>query len=785
MPRIISGPPINTQQGTAPHLALEITWTSGTLAYATKDVVISGVSYVGAILDCGRIKSQIKKSAAATVSSVGIKLSDTDGSVKLGLDNTVFEKAKARLSVWYEGTVYTEFIPLITGNISGPIFWNESERTCSFSIESFIEDQDAGFAPTLDDFSDLDPDASGIPWPMLFGAVAHSPCVKVHKRVQGSLLAPCKLYKNPPFLDDTLSHKRDLILDIPDVYSFVDDATWEQNVLYIDNLAAFPASSSGSPITINVGGVYFKGYADGTNPQKFTVTRANAPKFASTIHFGTRPSSPFSSNENVAWLDSDGISIANCGIYLTSSWYNYCTSQQGRECFFRVPFMDPSTHRNKILISGQAIIEVYPISKCGMLRDVESDIWAAKAAWGSPAGPDTTKTNYALIKATLLKAANDDTSWWHADSDTVVYPVTTDADLYIASLIQLSSITAVYGKRRIKLADNKTKTVFCPIPATYYTVQLVSSYPVAGQHASAIEFATPLADYKGMGWEDDVYVSGVSTVGPNACDIIKFIIENFTDLTVDSAAYSDARANTRDANFAIYDKRNAIAICEEIAWQSRCGLLFESGKVVIRFLATRPGSVLYTLDDDNIDLENGINLSFTPIREIVTKLIGTWTPDYKDSKESDHLKHSKTLQVEQVVRSIVPNGRRTFTATQYSIYTNNQDKFGTHTENHNVYIFNSKTPVDEVIKFWGYRESNCWRQATIRAFPDSLVFECFDLIAIGIADVGVFNFSGEFSAQVISTELDWKDMSVYLGIEIPIKAGTQTDDSSNYWPGNG
>ena len=40
------------------------------------------------------------------------------------------------------------------------------------------------------------------------------------------------------------------------------------------------------------------------------------------------------------------------------------------------------------------------------------------------------------------------------------------------------------------------------------------------------------------GWSDELYITFQSSVGPNTVDILEYIIENYTDLTYDTASFN-------------------------------------------------------------------------------------------------------------------------------------------------------------------------------------------------------------------------------------------------------
>ena len=81
-----------------------------------------------------------------------------------------------------------------------------------------------------------------------------------------------------------------------------------------------------------------------------------------------------------------------------------------------------------------------------------------------------------------------------------------------------------------------------------------------------------------------------SSVGPNTADIIKWIVENYTDLSVDSVSHLDlqTKIDNYPSNFALFDKRDALQLIEDIAWQSRCVVYARNGTVYFKYLSEMP-----------------------------------------------------------------------------------------------------------------------------------------------------------------------------------------------------
>ena len=73
-------------------------------------------------------------------------------------------------------------------------------------------------------------------------------------------------------------------------------------------------------------------------------------------------------------------------------------------------------------------------------------------------------------------------------------------------------------------------------------------------------------------WEDELYVSFTSDVGPNAVDIMEWIITNFSSNSYDSTSFSAVRTQLAGfpMNFTLSETREVMGLLEEIAYQAQC-----------------------------------------------------------------------------------------------------------------------------------------------------------------------------------------------------------------------
>lgn len=764
---------LTNETGTEPVIIVGIFWGSGLTWYSSRPFL----SYIPNIMSIGSVRTSKRNNSMCTTSSVSLTFSDTDGVMSTTLNGWNVEKAHAAVFMGFVGATNNDFVELIRGVTIGPAQWNEGDRTLSFEIESTVSSDELGFAPTADDFPDLAESAIGVPWPMIFGSCAHVPALLVREHTVGNLKFPIKLYKSPSYT--ITGDKTDIkLLPNPDVFTYIADPP-SKAVIYVENGSKFPQDTE---IFISITDVVFKGKFTG---DVFTVTEANAPRF-SNISFGSRVTEADNGdaafNYRVAWLNDDKISLVNHHIYIHTAsnkqWYNYVIKQIGKKLWLRFPTISPVTGAGVLISSTNNIDGAYTCSINGMAIDVDGILIKLKEKLGGRRFvPD--RSNFGKIISAIDGMEQSSSAWFQATSDEEVRLWSQDdPDIYIASLIKLESIKAVFGKRKIKMLDGKTKDTFEQVPSNYYDIQLEANYPVAGNKPSGILFFKSLHDYAGQGWTGEIYVTGKSTIGPNSVDITKWILENYTPLTPDpSFGVVRTKVVNEEAHFAIFDKRDALKVAQEIAFQSRCGLILDSERIGIRFLAEAPiASMIIT--ESNTELDSMIRTS-TPTSEVTTRLIASWTETYRDKHPLNTAYQKKQSAVERALESMIPNNRRRKTETKYSVYDENITGYGLLPREENCYIYCLEANVQKFLNFWGHRFANSWQLIHIKMPLEASIFQIFDRCILAYTDGSLIN-SNSLPGEIQEVEINMSDFSVTLGIWIPRISGSIFIDSLAY-----
>jgi len=697
-----------TALGTEPIIIVKVEWTGGTKYYSEKTFTLGALSVEGKIISFNPIQALQKTDSVGEATGASVLLDDTDGALKTIINTEIVEGKPVTVYQHFEGNAQADLTLLLKGKIAGGIGWSEGERTLDISIDTAVEDKEVGFAPDETDIPTIYPPAVEKVWPLCFGTVIHVPAIRVLHNPDAELVAGIN-QQNTSFI----VKGGDLFPQTPTV------------------------------ITIDVGNVRYTGTMDG---EEFTVTTANAVH-DSTILFLDRPSDdPHADDPKVAWISGD-YDITGLYCYANTSYgfaVNKCIRQEGNKCFFLESWgvhyiaSDPRIVTHVVMGLGDSIVETAGIPRSS---------WAANCFFENINFPITVLETGELISRYLgVPIVLEDK--WQLHSGMSVDLVTDYENTYVCNLLPSTEILAVYGRRKIGEG-----TYLVPIPSTYYTKNLSDS--LGGETPTTLEFTIPLEDRAGEDWENDVYVSLRSSVGTNVADIIRWLVDEYTNLTCDETFDSVAgKVGIYPASFAVFDQPNVLKLIEEIAWQARCAVFIRNGIISLNYLSELKVAD-ETVDESLLEFKS-LELGFTDTDDIVTKLTANWKKDYSGDDKSE---------------------RRV-------VYKNNIDVFDLHEEERDFFIYNNGDLAKLSAYWWGYRYSNSWRKVGFKAFLDTLALDIFDIIAHDIDVVSTNTLRG--TVEDISQDSD--EHALLYKTQLASKAGDsdsgQPIEDQNYFLGD-
>lgn len=300
-----------------------------------------------------------------------------------------------------------------------------------------------------------------------------------------------------------------------------------------------------------------------------------------------------------------------------------------------------------------------------------------------------------------------------------------------------STIKAVYAYKNIKGYKR-----LVPLPTSYYTKDENLSYGTylgVPLNLAVVYLKKPLSDYKDEGWQDGIYVSLESSVGPNPVDIIEYIATNYTNLTPDATTFSTVRAQVDNypTNFALLTKTDSLKLIEDIAFQSRCAVWMDSGTLKINYLPAMQSSVK-TITRANILLDS-FDLSFTDTDSLVTKSKNTYMTTYSQEKPY----------------TLVLRG--------------NLARYGEQVDTYDYYCLTNRELVNKSATYWLIHKSNTWKKVSFKSTLDLLILEPFDTVTLDLDRDWVT--TDPVDCRVESVSYDSAEEEVTVNLWVPVRAG--------------
>jgi hypothetical protein len=446
------------------------------------------------------------------------------------------------------------------------------------------------------------------------------------------------------------------------------------DTMTVEDGTRFPQTGT---ITVDILGILIEGTM---SDNEFTVTDFNISRYTN-LSIEDRAfnhiADPDYDDPHVVWLDETADLVGMwCYSTIASDEHriNYCWKQEGNKCWFVYAWTD-KTGATVLLTDTDQIDDVAKVGR---------------ATWDYSGAVLSQPTTTALLVMIFFPVPWGLTGF---NIDCIVTQVDgVDDDIYVANYYPSTSVTRIIGKQDGKLVI---------IPSSLYTVDLSNETFDATLTPTTITFGTPL---KLQGYDEEIWVTLVSSKSDNSAECIETILNDFTDLTPDTTTFTAVKTlvDKYPCNFAILDQKDAIDAVREIAWQSRCGLVISGDTVKIKYLSVEPSSDA-TISAADIEMKT-LELGFTSIEDVVTYLTGKYKDSYLNDKEKK------------------------------VVYTNNIDLFGIRKQEYDFYIYQHKSLVEKSLTFWKNRYSNIFRLSKFNTFLTKLKLENFDCATLTLND---------------------------------------------------
>lgn len=692
----------SAQYGSEPVNIIEVQWVENgpRTPYADKDVA----QISGRILEMSKLDYIIDVTKGSDSAEIEITLSDTEGALKYIIDHFDVHKREVWVYQWFEGLTFDDLIVLFHGVINSPLIWDEGARTLKFTVINKIEDAEIGFSIEEGEFVNIPASLIGKPWPLKFGTTYNVPALQFTESVRGTLLSGVGI------ADYWLPLKIELPVGCPNV--FVGYTTHYENISLV-----FDANYQRDPacevkICQEKAEAEFK-YSEQLKYQYNQFRVLDGQKFPQHIDL---------------ILDIDGAKFRGYFGDPDSRTFTVTNREHPKYAELGPPTVDNLDNILKEKDAQDLFLG------CGSVNDNTSD------------NQDVASLYESTIAWQRFEGVPEPGFFW-AQPGTVVKLAGTEEVVYASNLVP-ETVHRVAAYRQL---NNQKHLV--TVPAEYYSVR-VSNFN--NYNVTEIVFPEALSKIDDS-WEDDIYITSTSSVGPNTVDIMEWLIGKYTNLLTDAASFNNARGRLENypMDFPYLERKNIILALKELAFQARCAIYLRGNRFYLKYLPESP-PINGTFQPSDID-PNTLELSHTSTEDIVTKFVVDWKRDYS-------LSDSNT-----------------------AILRHNVQKYGTQERNFNFYAYNELGYVTKSATFWLIRYSNTWKKLSFTTPPNKIALETFDAATIAVPIM----FPDDIIGLIEKADYDSDTRTMSFKVHTNVKSGSQTPynfffpadiDIQNIWP---
>lgn len=759
------------KEGLEPVLILRFYWP-GTQFYSTKS--LTGLPYKPNIINFSGLNQSVKLDGVSAITVLNVTLSDDTGALKDLINVHDMTDTVVEGYIYYDGlSGGGPGTKIFVGRITSPYDWNEGKRTLDLTIETAIKSNKVGFSIDSGQFTVNNEIAVGKIWPIVFGKPAHVPAVLAQKKPSATLKYPLNMGGAIGQEELFALTGADLtITDWTTIQSYNvnnDEVIIDYGTMYVEDSSEFEQNTE---LEVIVDGVVFRGMF---NDKVFTITEANATKY-SEISFDARDTDDDDfENPFVIWLKEDfqGTLTDHYCYFYKATGKNTLIDTNGDEFITRKItkqdgrkiWLDKSILRadNYLPIAFDETIgqidKVRALPENGLLVDITRFTnQITRMLKGRYNRNNSQAAPYGQLIETLKLIKFIKGAFWARKEGTEIRQWDANPDIYVANAVASDSLISVYGIRKYRDADTDTDIEkLVPIPSSYYSVNLDEATAIptgeGPSNVTTLRFNIPLVAYKDQGWKDTIFVTVESSLTDNGVEAIKYILDTYTNLTTDITTFTAVAAQLAnyEAHFAVLNHYDAITLCEEMAYQLRCGLLIDSGVVKIVNLAYSNSSQ-FTFTASKIAFQS-LKATTSPEQDRISRFVGTYRPTYEPELIGKY--YNKRVDRQRY-------------------YENNVDKIGLIEKEIDFFLFRNSEQVDEALEFWGNRSSKIWKMATFDAFHDTIKLELFDKVTFTLD----YEYLGSSSCTGIVVGINNVLLSgvVSYTVLLSMEAGKNTED---------
>lgn len=717
--------------GVEPVNILIISWVDGQWNYYADtnygELTQAGVSpelgIDGLILEMSNFESLPDIDGKGSSQTISVTLDDSNGSLKTILDTHDIHKRPVKVAQWFKGIALADAFVLFEGQISSPIVWSEGDRKLKFDIVSILESREIGYSIEEGDFDYAPPNLIGRAWPYIMGTALKVPAIQIqevprgvtsrsfrdsNRRSNNSSASNSNIRAmNEALLraDESFAHAREIRIGIGNFGSILStgQAIGTLSHTYYINVTEYLSEDL---TRVSEKSFTISGTkADYERSIADYIKRGNDYLLQAQAAGAAAAISSSETSDSTIGIANGELFPQNTNLQLTINGRTFNGTMSGRTF-------------NIASLASESFVGVTPASRVSVVDDYISTQYVQQIESSLP---------FLINGGSQISLGTN--SGYAVD--------------YIAGLDHCT-VLGVYAKRSFE-----GQSLLWPVPEEYYSVVYDNYGPNFGTgnqyddvKVTKISMPTPLssrADINGEseGWSDDIFVDLVSPYGNNPVVHMKIIIQRYTTVgwDTDSFDFVEGIQNNYPIGCAITSRRDVLQVMQEMAFQMRCNIRYNNGKFYLKYL---PIDYPYvgTITSDDIE-RSSLEVTCIPTEDLVTKFTARWSEDY--------------------------SGETNRTA----IYRHNINKYGTHAQDYDFWMYNIEANVHKSAVFWMIRKSNTYKRIKFNTFLTKLPLEANDYVQVTLPDT----HDGTVIGMVESCVYDSAAATVTMEIWLPVRMG--------------
>lgn len=733
---------LNKQFGGEPMTIVDISWNGDSFVSYSDRKLNGEDSPRPLLIKVGDFDTATIISGGGESQSISVVMNDVDGSLREIIDTQDIHLRPVKVYLTFQGLTLAERALMFEGVINSPIEWDESGRTLSFTVFSKLEDSEAGFTMEDGDFPYVPPSESNKPWPLVFGQVCNMEAVRVSALRKGFLAQGIGV--PDPTIEERLCQANKLQCAMIKSTS-TRPRTAEEEKQYQITLNKFLNSTEMIQLSYCCNG---------------DLTAYNAAK-ANYI-------ASLDAQYNVTNSKPD----AQC---LQRRFSEICKilqerQQQGQYVLnpFTVRGGEDFPQGEKITIrigdvkfDGTMTGESFYVTNT---HHPDSDTidnppckTISKASLGWRYGPsdnDVLPTNLTecengggQFKEKVVDGSGASWDYYNQFEAGSFIWLPAGTDVFLDAESDLVNVVSLIPGVVDQVAAYRTygdTTLLTEVDPDLYTI-VTSDFD--GYEVVEVRMKQLLSNIDDEKWDDKIYVSFTSSVGPNPVDTIEWLVNKYTEYTVDPVSFAAVKSSLSvyPSNFFVKARPSAFQLIRDVAYQARCAVFIRDGIVYLVYLPLEPTS-LRTLTEDDI-LNKTFKFSHTETEDLETRHEISWSNGEAGVTQNDPTNFTFVIK-------------------------HNIPKYGLFDAEYDYYTQNTFDTVQKSATFWLIRNSNTWREVSFSTPVKHLDLDVFDCVTL---DIDQFPTT---KVVIKETKYDSESHTIRFKAWTPILSGTSTP---YYW----